>query len=487
MNKNSRLFLIALGLMSVAMPAFAEDDDLLRPMIVRPTETSASAPPPPSSSAMLAPAGAPSSSETLLVSQAASDDSGARLHLPPPPKASGPMLTSRGATLSSGSNVFADFGPPSGSVVSDRVFQLRDETVALRRNIDKDEADFNELRGKGASGAIQYHATVAAIKARLEAGTTRGNPVLLRQWGEAEQSLTEVNYSISKLNALQTDLSANSATAAYELQAVRATFELAGAVEEDHKQLGLIRDEVTKGTVQIDRMRADVSEDIIRQTNYLAVERQNLQALALGIDRGELIHNSLASKSVVIANPPTTMNMPGASTDYTGYPSVADDGVSNMPTTVIMPAPDAAPTTPVQKSALPKRKPVTMNEETVMPMASNTAQAATPVAAPTTANSLGQLLVLVRFNQDEVDYEQQLYQAISDALDRRPNANFTVVAVTPRNDNSGAIGSDTGSALRHADDVKNSLVQLGLQPSRISMSNISSEAAQTPEVHVYVR
>jgi hypothetical protein len=420
-------------------------------------------------------------SKNMVMAQNTSDS---RLQLPPPPAASPNVGMSRKQVALSpdGRNLFADFGPPSGSVVSDRVFQLRDETVNLRRNIDGNTGEFNELRNKGAAGSIQYHATIAAIKARLEAGTTRGNPVLLRQWSEAEQSLSEVNYSISRLNMLATDLSANSASAAYLLQAVRATFELSGAVDEDHQQLALIRDEVAKGTVQIDRMRGQILEDIGRQTAYLSTERQNLQVLSMGINRGELLNNSLAGQTVVISPSNTTGTLPGTSNDYSGFPSINSNAYDNAGAAYnndayeSAPAPMASPVMPVQKGVKKSKK------SSALPSAS---AARAEAAAP--SGSLGQLLVLIRFNQDDVDYEQQLYQAVSDALDRKPNASFTVVAVAPKAEDPASVGSNVESSQRHADSVKNSLVQLGLQPTRINMSNIASAAAQTPEVHVYIR
>ncbi|MBI3419168.1 MAG: hypothetical protein HY053_03445 [Proteobacteria bacterium] len=522
MNRLHRLLFATVGLIVLSAPLFAEEnDELLRPMIVRsdgsappasssdssapandgmvamppraampdapPASTaSAAAPPPPAPMMQAAPVAAQPMSDQSQASVASAD--APHLRLPPTPSLAAMPRTMASAPI--GRNIYADFGPPSGSVVSDRVFQLRDESLALRRGIDQNTAEFNELRGKGASGSIQYHSTVAAITARLEAGTTRGNPVLLRQWSEAEQSLSEVNYSISRLNVLQTDLSANSAMAAYLLQAVRATFELSGAVDEDHQQLSMIRDEVSRGTVEIDHMRNDITKDIQRQTTYLALERQNLQTLALAIDRGELMHNSLAGKSVVVSQPMDTMGtLPGTSPEYSGFPTMSAE---EPPAYAAMPAPEAAPPPPpVQKSGLPARKPqakaaVAMNsagDDTLIPAPM---EAAAPPSPPP-VSSLGQLLVLVRFNQDTVDYEQQLYQAVSDALDRKPSASFTVVAVAPKGADPASIGSDTESAQRHADAVKSSLLQLGLQPNRIATSNISSEAAQAPEVHVYIR
>lgn len=451
----------------VATDAFAQtadvNDDALRPLIVRPTDGSTAA----ASSNMI---------EPVSTSAAAATDS--RLRLPPPPAPSQIDVNSANPAPGSrtpvrvpvGQNMFADFGPPSGSVVSDRVFQLRDEAIGLRQAVDRDIDEFNQLRGRGAAGAIQFHSTVAAITARLEAGTTRGNPILQRQWSEAEQSLTEVNYSISKLNMLSTSLSGSSSQAAYLLQAVKAAFELSGALDEDHDQLAMIRDEVAKNTVNVDRIRGEINDDIRRQNTYLATERQNLQVLALAISRGELIRNSLAGQTVIVGNEPSYGSLPNTRMDVSGFPSISqptslapsNDGVYNPP---------AVPVDPVQSAPISRKS-----------------SQATPVGGYSNdAGTLGQLLVLVRFNEPQVDYEDQMYQAVSTALDRKPDANFTIVAVSPKSNDPAAVGGDIERADRNAENVKSSLIQLGLQPNRLSMSSISSDVAQSPEVHLYIR
>lgn len=454
-----------------------EEDDALRPLIVRPTESArapVAAPTAPTSSA----------SESAIISEATSAPtnitaaSDAKLKLPPPPAPSqidlstsvspAPSVSRKPVMAPSGRDMFADFGPPSGSVVSDRVFQLRDEAIKLRQDVDRNLDEFNQLRGRGAAGAIQYHSTVAAITARLENGTTRGNPILLRQWSEAEQSLSEVHYSISKLNMLQTGLASSASNTAYLLQAVKAAFELSGALDEDHDQLAMIRDEVSKTVVSIDHVKNEINDDIRRQNAYLANERHNLQALSVAINRGELIRNSLAGQTVIVGNEPIYGSLPGTSAEVSGFPAISSSAFDQS----YAPPPYAAPmgaveSAPINKTALPTRgrsaKPISSGEGT-----------------------LGQLLVLVRFNEPQVAYEEQLYQAVSNALDRKPDANFTIVAVRPKGD-PAAVGGDLENAERNAENVKSSLVQLGLQPSRISMSNISSDVAQSPEVHLYIR
>jgi hypothetical protein len=101
--------------------------------------------------------------------------------------------------------------------------------------------------------------------------------------------------------------------------------------------------------------------------------------------------------------------------------------------------------------------------------------------------SAGRLLVLIRYNQPTVDYEQQLAHAVSTALQRQPDASFSVVAVTPLSGDPSELASATESASRNAMSVKRSLVQLGLAPARISIGSTQMQSATTPEVHVYVR
>lgn len=479
----SRLAILALALSLPILPAALhaeEADDALRPLIVRPTETGAT-----TYSQQAATAVAPSVNVDapipLTPPSVDASSAGGQLRLPPPPAPSQIDLSTTTKSLTpssqrkpvlapSGGDLFANFGPPSGSSVSDRVFQLRDEAINLRQSVDNSLDEFTQLRNRGAAGAIQFHSTVAAITARLESGTTRGNPILLRQWSEAEQSLSEVHYSISKLNMLQTALSGNASNAAYLLQAVKAAFELSGALDEDHDQLAMVRDEVSKTIVGIDHTRNEINDDIRRQNTYLATERNNLQALSLSINRGELIRNSLAGQTVIVGNEPLLGSLPNTALDVSGFPSI-----DSMPAgDLYAPPPAPAPVAPVRSSSLSKSS---------LPTRSKGAR---PISSGE-QGSLGQLLVLVRFNEPQVQYEDQLYQAVSNALDRKPDANFTVVAVRPKSNDPMAVGSDTESADRNAENVKSSLIQLGLQPSRISMSNTSSEVAQSPEVHLYIR
>jgi hypothetical protein len=381
--------------------------------------------------------------------------------------------------FSNANDPLASFGPTSGTVVGNRGQELRDELLRLRSSVNLNAGEFSVLRANGAAGAVQYHSTTAAITARLQNGTTRGNPILLRQWEEAEASLNEVTNSLNRLNALQTSVSADASLGSYLLESVQAAFQLSGAVDEDHDQLKLLRDEVSRLIVQLDYLRNQVADDINRQTNYLTTERGNLQSLAFAINRGELLGGNMANKQVIVNSPPVAIMPPPQAAPYM-QPS------SYSPTPMAAPvAPVTAtqPTLPGQLGPAPM-SPRDMIQEGGLNMAPPNMPTNIQAAAP---QSLGRLLVLIRFNQSDVQYEQQLSQAVSTALQRMPNAEFSVIAVSPSSGESTAIARDQEVATRNAESVKRSLVQLGLPSSRITSSSTQTATAQTPEVHVYVR
>jgi hypothetical protein len=249
---------------------------------------------------------------------------------------------------------------------------------------------------------------------------------------------------------LQTSVDADASMASYLLDSVQAAFQLSGAVDEDHDQLKLLRDEVSSLVVQLDYLRNQTTNDIERQTTYLTTERSNLQALAFAISRGELLGNSIANRPVVVNTSPV----------------------------VSMPMNYSAPTMPVTSGPRP------MSPREYMHESSNASVGRSDVGV---APSVGRLLVLIRYNQPVVDYEKQLSNAVSTAVERRPDAQFSVVAVSPSSGDPADLAADQQKAQSNAEAVKRSLMQLGLSPSRITMANTQIQTASTPEVHVYIR
>jgi len=92
---------------------------------------------------------------------------------------------------------------------------------------------------------------------------------------------------VNSLNTLGTDVTNDSSTAHFALNQISATFNVSGAVDEDHRQLQLLEDETSQTIVMVDRLLSEVSAVIQRQTAYVATERANLTTLASAIKSGD--------------------------------------------------------------------------------------------------------------------------------------------------------------------------------------------------------
>ena len=305
-------------------------------------------------------------------------------------------------------------GPPSGTHVGQKIQDLRGDLGRLQSRMSDHNGQLQTMRASARQSANAYHSLVGDINSRLQLGTTPGNPELVAEWNQSQVELNKVGESISVLNSLSNEAASTSALAAFLLESTRATFELRGAVEEDHRQLAILEDEVNKTVVVIDRLLNELSEDVTRAQNYFAAERSNLTAMQVAIDNGEYIGGSLASRAYGTPTPPP----PGGAASLVG-----------------------------------QRQP----------------------------------LVVIRFSDPNVDYEQALFTVVSRALERKPNAGFDLVAIAPNVGTPAEVSLATTRSRRNAESVLRSLTSMGLPADRITLSATSSAMAQVNEVHVYVR
>jgi hypothetical protein len=188
-------------------------------------------------------------------------------------------------------------GSPTGTVVGAKIVQMRGELAQLQAATNEHNARLQRLRTETVEHAQLYHGTVAAINSRLQVGTTPGNPVLVTQWNTAQTQLDAVSRDIALMNSLANRVANDSSTASYLLETTRATYGLAGAVDEDHRQLAILEDEVNRTVVLIDRLLNELSEDVNRQSAYVGNERKNLTTLSIAIKNGEMLGSSLANRA----------------------------------------------------------------------------------------------------------------------------------------------------------------------------------------------
>jgi len=217
----------------------------------------------------------------------------------PPPDAGGVPTgapVARNAPLTSGglapavtiTPVAIEAGSDTGTAVNKTIQSLRSQVSGLESKLAANAARLSDLRNNGAASAVSYQQTKAQITTRLQVGTTKGNPELVSEWNSAQSSLDALSANINGLNALGTDIATDSSTAHFALDQIGATFNVSGAVDEDHRQLSLLQDETSQTLVMIDRLLSEVSDAVQRQTAYVANERGGLTTLAAAIKNGEL-------------------------------------------------------------------------------------------------------------------------------------------------------------------------------------------------------
>ena len=190
-------------------------------------------------------------------------------------------------------------GQKTGTFVGEKVVQLRDELARLQTSIAQQNEELQRRRTDLVQNSQQYHGTIAAVNARLQVGTTPGNPILVQQFKSAQADLDRIGDEINKMNNLASAVANNSTLSAYMAEAARAAYSVSGAVDEDHRQLAILEDEVNRTAVLIDRLLKELSADVRRQTNYVTTERSNLNLISAGIKSGELFGGSLVNKAVL--------------------------------------------------------------------------------------------------------------------------------------------------------------------------------------------
>lgn len=314
---------------------------------------------------------------------------------------------------------------PTDTAVGQRVARYLEELGGLEESVAERQAALRAMRERARELAVAYNDLIGQITARLQTGTTPGNPELVDQWREAQGILDELGQQISEMTNLANAISGDAGTAAYLLDSVRAAYGLSGAVETDHDHLQQLEDQVRQTVVRIERLSNQVNQDVDRQQRYLASERNNLRTLSLSISRGELIGGG------------------------SGF------GLASGR---------------LEEASLPDR--------------AGTARFGEPQTGQRVTE---EPLVVIEFDQPQVNFERPLFEAVNEALNRRPEARFELVAVAPDTETVGEGRLASTRARDRAEEVYRALTRMGMPADRLSLTETRSAQAQANEVHIYVQ
>ena len=334
---------------------------------------------------------------------------------------------------------------PTQTVVGDKVVQLAAELGNIQGKLSGLGASLTALENTNEGLAARYYSNIATINTQLQSGTTPGNPRLVGRLSDAENILETLGGSLNEFSAIAQNTAALANEASVLLESTRAAYSLSGAIEEDHVSLARLEDNINGTLVAVERVLNTVNDDITRTSTYLSSESNNLRTLALGVSKGDLYGKSLAGRPF--------------------------SGVSS--TDQATPA-SFAPA-PVQASELELQQQMQMQQP----------QQQQP---PQQALSGGMRpLAKIRFDQPNVDYEQPVYLAVNEALQRYPDARFELIAVHPTKGNAAEVAIESTKARRNAEKVLRTLTQMGMPMERIDLSYSADVSVSSNEVHLFIK
>ena len=305
---------------------------------------------------------------------------------------------------------------PIFTYVGQRILEMQEEFNKLDADIKQGEDSFEELKFNGIKSAENYHSIVAAIAARLQIGTTPGNPILLDQYEQAQTELAEVGTQGQNLVDVGNQIALYSTRVSYLLEQARSAKKLRGAVDEDHRNLSSFQDSLKRRNVDVLRTLEDLNETVRRRDIFLAAERRRLTQLANAISIGESFGLGLG----------TLASLPAINDNENSEQGRRSESINVSPN---------------------------------------------PIA-------------IFRIDEQE-NYEQSLFGAISATLDKAPKSKFTLVAVSSSAGNPSEQAERAANARNDVSRLINSLISMGMPADRISVSSLSVANVENTEVRLY--
>jgi len=310
---------------------------------------------------------------------------------------------------------------PSGTFVGQKIDPLREDFLAVTEAFEIHRDSYQEVKSRVYGSSTEFYGTVAAINTKLQLGTTPGNPVLVRQYDQAQGELDNIEEFMREINLLNQKVNADAGVVALLKSTLNKTLRLAGAIDQDHRQLELLEDNVEKLEVDIARLINEITEEISRQAGFAKIENQNMLVMAVAIRNGEAMGTGILNRSFLAAQ------------------ALAEAG------------------SPDQQLDVPK------------------------------VNITGLPLVVIRFDDPDINYEKTLFDAIGTTVDKKSSATFGLVAVSPIGKNEGETRINASKVKKYAERVLRSLVSFGLPSKKVALSAKTSGDVVVPEVHIYVQ
>ena len=309
----------------------------------------------------------------------------------------------------------------SGTFVGQKIDPLKTDYTSVGDAFNVHRDSYEEVKSRVYGAATEFFGTVAAINTKLQLGTTPGNPVLVRQYDQAQGELDNIEEYLREINLLNQKVNADAGVVALLKSTINKVLRLAGAIDQDHRQLEVLEDDVEKLEIDIARLINEITEEISRQAGFAKIENQNLLVMAVAIRNGEAMGTGILNRSFLAAQ------------------ALADVGP------------------PDQQLDVPQ------------------------------VNITGLPLVVIRFDDPDINYEKTLFDAIGTTVDKKTDATFGLVAVAPIGKNEGETRINSSKVKKYAERVLRSMVSFGLPSKKVALTAKTSGDVVVPEVHIYVQ
>ena len=177
-------------------------------------------------------------------------------------------------------------GNNTGTFVGQKVVTFRNELTQLQSSIRANNATLQQIRASVINNALQYHKTTGTIEAKLQVGTTPGNPQMFAMLESAQNNVQVMNANTNALTQLAGKIAADTANTDYLVDAIRAAYTISGAVDEDHRQLHILENEASQTSVLMNSLLNEVNSDIARQKQYINTANDTIVNLSSAIKVG---------------------------------------------------------------------------------------------------------------------------------------------------------------------------------------------------------
>ncbi len=194
-------------------------------------------------------------------------------------------------------------GNNTGTFVGQKVVTFRNELSQLQNSIQNNNAVLQQIRGSVVSNALQYHKVIGMIEAKLQVGTTPGNPQMFAMLQNAQNNIQIMNVNSNALSQLASKVSSDVANTKYLVESIRAAYGISGAVDEDHRQLRILENEANQSSIVTSSLLAEINSDIARQQQYIETAKNYMTDLDGAIKAGSYgVNNVPLASSEMSAN-----------------------------------------------------------------------------------------------------------------------------------------------------------------------------------------